>query len=431
MADYDSGQREHALPGPDDTVVRTLPNGLTILARENFTSPAVVVAGLLQAGSQDETAAQAGLASMAASMLMRGTERRSFDDINEEIEGIGASLSVAGGTHTTRFSFKGLSEDFSTLLDVLADVLRRPTFPPDHLERVRAQRLTGLRERDNNTRSVAERLFHEMAYPEGHPYRTPVDGLIETVEAMTREDLVAFYERNYEPRGAIVVIVGAIPAEEAIAQVEQAFGDWAALEGRSRPEMPPVSPPAEAVRQFRPVPGKTQSDVVIGVPAVPRTHPDYLPAYLANTVLGVFGLMGRLGESVRDEQGLAYYAHSTLDASVGPGAWSASAGVSPDKVDQAVTTILQEFSRLGQEPVPDEELADSKSFLTGSLPLRLETNEGVARALLDIVFYDLGLDYLARYSDLINAIPPSEIRRVAATYLDPESYVLAVAGPPQ
>lgn len=431
MDQHETINREHSLPGPDDTVVRTLPNGLTILARENFSSPAVVVSGLLRAGAQDESADRAGLASMVAAMLMRGTERRSFDEINETIEGVGGSLAVAAGVHTTRFNFKGLAEDFSTLLDVLADVLRHPTFPADHLERVRAQRLTVLRERENNTQSVAERLFHELAYPETHPYHTPPDGTIESVQALAREDIVRFYERNYEPRDAIIVVVGAIPAAEAIAQVERAFQDWPVLEERSRPEMPPVDRPGEPVRSFRPVPGKTQSDIVIGAPAMPLKHPDYLPAYVANTVLGVFGLMGRLGESVRDEQGLAYYARSSLDRAVGPGAWAASAGVAPDKVDQAVETILKEFARLGQEPVPEEELADSKSFLTGSLPLRLETNEGVARALLDIMFYDLGLDYLQRYADLINAIGPAEVQRVAATYLDPSAYVLAVAGPPR
>jgi zinc protease len=431
MEVIEMGKSKHSLPGPDDVVVRTLPNGLTVLARENFSSPAVVLAGLLRAGSQDEPTEHAGLASMVATMLMRGTAHRTFDEINETIEGVGASMAVYAGVHTTRFSTKSLAEDFPTLLEVLADVLRHPTFPEDHLERVRAQRLTVLRERENNTQAVAERLFHELAYPDRHPYHTPADGTVESVQALTRDDLVRFYESHYEPRDGVVVVVGAIPAEEAIAQVQSAFEDWPVIEGRVRPEMPPVERPAEPKRAFRPVPGKTQSDIVIGAPAISRTDPDYLPAHLANTVLGVFGLMGRLGESVRDEQGLAYYARSSLDSAVGPGAWSASAGVAPDKVDQAVETILKEFARLGSEPVPDEELDDSKSFLTGSLPLRLETNEGVARSLLDIVFYDLGLDYLQRYADLINAIGPSEVQRVAATYLNPDAYVLAVAGPPQ
>lgn len=423
--------REHSLPGPDDVLVRTLPNGLTILARENFSSPAVVATGLLRVGAQDEPEAQAGLAALVASMLMRGTQRHTFDEINETIEGVGGSMSIGAGAHTTRFSFKSLAEDFPTLLDVLADVVRHPTFPADHLERVRAQRLTVLRERENNTQSVAERLFYEQAYPERHPYHTPVDGTVESVEALTREDVLGFYERNFEPRDGIIVVVGAIPAAQAIAQVEQAFQDWSTLKGRDQPEMLPVGRPAEPVRSFRPVPGKTQSDIVMGVAAMSRKDPDYLPAYVANTVLGVFGLMGRLGESVRDEQGLAYYARSSLDAAVGAGAWTATAGVAPDKVDQAVDTILKEFGRLGQEPVPDEELADSKSFLTGSLPLRLETNEGVARSLLDIMFYDLGLDYLQRYAELINAIGPAEVQRVAATYLDPSAYIVAVAGPPR
>lgn len=426
-----AGDEQRALPGPDDTTVHRLPNGLTVYARENFSSPAVVAQGYFLAGSQDEPDAQKGLASLVAAMLMRGTTSRTFHEINETVEDVGATLSISGGTHTTRFGLKGLAEDFSMLLAVAADALRHPTFPAEQWERVRTQRLTGLRERENNTQSVADRLFHEALYPQGHPYRLPSSGLVETVEALTRDDLVAFHRANYEPQGGVIVVVGAISAASAIAQVEACFGDWQNVAGRERAPLPRLDSATPAVEVARVVPGKTQSDLILGSRIVPRDHPDYLPIYLANTVLGVFGLMGRLGESVRDTQGLAYYARSSVDATLGTGAWRASAGVAPEKVAQAVATIRAEFRRLADEPVPAEELADNKSYLTGSLPLRLETNEGVARALIDIAFFDLGLDYLQRYSGLIEAISASELQRVAATYLKPDALVLAVAGPGQ
>jgi zinc protease len=425
-----AADERRSLPGPDDVLMRVLPNGLTVMARENFSSAAVVAQGYLLVGSQDESEDQKGLASLTASMLLRGTTRRSFHEINEAIEDVGASLSIAAGIHTTRFGLKGLAEDFTRLLDVAAEALRHPSFPADQWERVRSQRLTGLRERENNTQAVADRAFYETLYPVGHPYRLPVEGLVETVEAMKLDDLVAFHHAHYEPQGGVIVVVGAMPAAEAIAKVAALFGDWPNRPGRSRPDIPEVHLPAEPIQTFRPVPGKTQSDVVIGTLSVARKHPDYLPIYVANTILGVFGLMGRLGEAVRDKQGLAYYARSAHDASIAPGTWRAMSGVAPDKVTQAVETIKTEFQRLGAEIVPDEELADSQSFLTGSLPLRLETNEGVARSLLDIAFFDLGLDYLQRYSEIINAITPAEVQRVAATYLKPEGMVLAVAGPP-
>jgi zinc protease len=140
-------------------------------------------------------------------------------------------------------------------------------------------------------------------------------------------------------------------------------------------------------------------------------------------------MMGRIGKNVRDKQGLAYYARSGLDGIMGPGAWSASAGVAPDKVEPALTSIREEWLRMGEELVPDEELNDSKTLMTGSLPLRLETNGGVARTLLDMLYYELGLDYLSRYAGLIEAFSAEEVRRVSDTYFNPEQATLSVAGP--
>ena len=139
--------------------------------------------------------------------------------------------------------------------------------------------------------------------------------------------------------------------------------------------------------------------------------------------------MGRLGENVRDEQGLAYYAFSRMEAGLGPGPWMAVAGVNPQNVEQAVESILVELRRLRDTPVESDELDDVKAYLTGSLPILLETNEGVARSLLDMELYDLGLDYLQRYPGLIEAITAQEVQEAARTYLNPEAYALAIAGP--
>jgi zinc protease len=178
------------------------------------------------------------------------------------------------------------------------------------------------------------------------------------------------------------------------------------------------------------MPGKVQSDLVIGCPAIPRLHPDYYAVRVANTILGVFGMMGRLGEQVREEQGLAYYCYSSQDAERFAGVWLAEAGVNPDNVSQTIDSILAEFDRLGSEFVSAEELADSQAYMTGVLPLALETNGGVAARLLDIEWYGLGLDYLRRYKELIYSVTPADIQRVASQYLRKDNYALVVAGPP-
>jgi zinc protease len=418
-----------SIPGPENITRRKLPNGIVVLVRENHASPAVVVRGYLRVGARDERPEQAGLASFAAEALMRGTESRTFEQIYETLESVGASAGTNGATHTTGFGSKSLAEDLPLALEIMADVLRHPTFPPDEVEKLRGEILTDLEEQAHDTRCMASLTFDELAYPPEHPYSRSTDGYIETVSGISRDDLAGFYAAGYGPQGMTVAVVGAVETADALAQIEAAFGDWQAptFERASLPGAPRI---AEVRQRFVPIPGKTQSDIVLGYPGPARTSPDYLEAAVCNSILGVFGLMGRLGEKVREEQGLAYYSYSRVDGGAGPGPWSVVAGVNPTSVEQATESIRAEIRRICEEPVSAEELADNKAFITGSLPLRLETNEGVARYILDMERYDLGLDYLQRYDALINAVTVERVQAVAQRWLDPDAYALAVAGPP-
>ena len=186
---------------------------------------------------------------------------------------------------------------------------------------------------------------------------------------------------------------------------------------------------AEVRERFVPMPGKTQADIVLGRAGPPRAAEDFLHARLANTILGVFGMMGRLGANVRDQQGLAYYVYSGLQGGLGPGPWLVRAGVNPANVQQAITSIRDEIRRLLAEPLPADELTDNKRFMIGSMPILLETNAGVASSILDMELYQLGLDYLQRYPELISAITAEQVQAAARKYLNPDEYALAVAGP--
>ena len=226
----------------------------------------------------------------------------------------------------------------------------------------------------------------------------------------------------------VVTVVGAVRAEDAVRKIEAAFGDWQS----ERPARVPLDPVTrvDGVRKRQVVmPEKTQSDFIIGWPGMRRLDPDFDPARVANTVLGVFGMMGRLGANVRERQGMAYYAYSRVSGDREPGAWVAIAGVNPTNVERAQLAMLDEVKRMQDELVPEAELEDCKHYLTGSLPLQLETNDGVASLLADIEWHNLGLDYLERYPRIIRSVSAEEIRRVARKYLDTSSYVLALAGP--
>ncbi len=416
-----------SIPGPHDIARYELPNGVVVLIRENHTSPSVVMKGYLGVGACDEPPEKAGLAAFTADALMRGTTNRTFEQIYEELESVGASVGVSGGTHITGFGTKSLVEDLPLVLDILADVLRHPTFPPHEVEKLRGEILTDLEERAHDTQRMANLVFHELAYPAGHPYARSITGYTETISAIARDDLEAFYNGGYGARGMVIVVVGAVPISDALAQIEEAFGDW---EGCTyeRPPLPQVARIAEVRQRAVAVPGKTQSDLVLGYPGPSRASPDFLDAVVCNSILGVFGLMGRLGDNVRDEQGLAYYSFSRVDGGAGPGPWRVVAGVNPANVERAVASIRDEIRRMCEEPVGEEELADNQAFITGSLPLQLETNEGVARSILNMERYNLGLDYLQRYKGLIDEVTIERVQAVARRWLDPDAYALAIAG---
>jgi zinc protease len=416
-----------SLPGPHDVLRRSLPNGITVLARENFSAPSVVVDGYLEVGNLDEPEDLAGLASFTSAMLGRGTRKRSFADINELVESVGASLGFSAERRITGFSAKCLAEDLNLILDVLTDELREPVFPAEYVERLRGMRLTAIAERENDTRQMAGLAFRELMYG-NHPLGRDLLGSRQSNEALRRDDLVSFYESCYCPRGMVIAVVGAISAEDAFHRVADSLGAWSG----DRPALPVVSPvshPDEYLERRVLMPHKSQADLIVGWPAMRRLDPDFDGARMANTVLGVFGMMGRLGENVREAHGMAYYAYSRLSANRDPGTWAAIAGVAPENVERAFRAILVEVERLRQEPVPADELQDCKRYLTGSLPIQLETNEGVAGVLVDIEWHGLGLDYVQRYKSIIDSITPSDVQAAAQKYLNPAAYALAIAGP--
>lgn len=405
-----------------------LPNGITVLIYENFVTESVVVEGLVRAGALSEPAAKAGLATMTAALLMRGTGQHTFAGIYEALESVGAELGFGSGYHATSFSGHGLVEDVDLLLELMAQSLRQPVFPRQQVEQVRGQIMTGLQLRASDTGQMALLSFRETLYP-GHPYGRSQRGYEETVSQLTQADLIDFHRRFLGPAGMILTIVGAIKAEVALAKVEAVLGDWRVPDQQLIIDAPDAPRPQQLVKTAVSIPDKSQADIVLGLPGPRRSAPDYLDAGLMNTVLGVFGMMGRIGQSVREEQGLAYYAFSRLQGGLGPSPWLAAAGVAPAHVDQAIAGILKEIEHIQNEPVPVEELADSQAYRTGSLPVGLETNSGLADVITDMELYELGLDYLLQYPGLIRAITPERIQAAAQKYLSSEQLVVAVAGP--
>lgn len=419
-----------AIPGADDITRVELGNGIVVLARENPNSKAVTLRGSLLAGGLLDPDDKLGLADFTASMLMRGTAGRDFQSIYDSLESIGASFGFNSGTHTTGFGGRSLAEDFGLLLQLGREALLTPAFPNEHVEKVRAQLLTGLSLRAQDTRDMASLLFDEMVYRD-HPYARADEGHPHTISAITREDLVNFHKRNFGPRGMLLVVVGGISAAVAVEQIRAAFEDWHNPQQPAPVQLPEWQPlPARGYRRLD-IAGKSQSDVIVGTGGPLRKALDYMASSLGNNILGRFGLMGRVGDSVREKAGLAYYAYSSLGGGLGPDPWIVAAGVNPANEEQATELIFKEIDRFTTELVSEEELSDSKSNYIGSMPLSLESNGGVADALMSMERFQLGLDYYRKFPNEVNAVTRQQVLEAAAQYLKPDQMAVAVAGPPR
>lgn len=402
-----------------------LDNGIVLLTHERRDSPSVAIRASLRAGGAEEPPGQAGLASFTARMLRRGAAGRSAVEISDAVESLGASFSIWAGSEEAALSAKCLGADLEAVLHLLQDCLERPTFPQVEIHRLRGETLTSIREMEDNTRTQADLRAHALLYPPEHPYSRASIGSRETVEAIDREALVVFHEACYRPAGMLVSLSGDFEVDAVRRQV----GQW--LQGRTGDPAPdhPVTPRTVPGRVLIPMPHKTQVDVALALPALPRSHADYYALNMANLILGSLGLMGRLGERVRDQQGMAYYVYSRLSARLWAGDWIANAGVDPDNLERAVESILAEVRRLRDEPISDAEFADAAANLIGSFPLRLETNDGMAGYLLNVEYYGLGLEYAERYPQIIGSLTRDDLTAAARRYLDPDQVAVVAAGP--
>jgi zinc protease len=417
-----------SLPGPQDITRSVLPNGIILLNRSNFSSPSVVVSGYLPSGSIFDPREKLGLAHYTALALMRGTQKHTFQQIYDSLESVGASLGFGASVHNTSFGGRALAEDLPLLLGTLSETVREPIFPADQIERLRAQLLTGLAMRDQDTADRVSIRFDEIVFP-NHPYSLPEDGFTETIEAIQREDVIQHHRLIYGPRNMVLVVVGAVSASQAYDMVNTVLGGWQNPLQPEAPILPSLKPIAGAFREHISLAGKSQTDLVMGGFGPKRSSPDYLAASLGNNILGQFGMMGRIGDVVREQAGLAYYASTSLNSWIYTGSWEVSAGVNPANLQRTIDLILAEIQKFISEPVSNEELQDSQANYIGRLPLSMESNNGVAAALLNLERFHLGMDYYQQFPVQVAAITPEDVLQAARHYLFPERMVTISAGP--
>ena len=405
-------------------------NGLTLLIQENPFNQTVAISGRLKAGSMYDRQGFYGLSDVVANMLTKGTEKRTWEEIAEATESVGASIGAAGSTETVSIEGRLLSKDFDRVLDVLNDILRAPNFPEEELEKHQHQVYSWLKAWEDETDDVADRLLREAVYPDQHPYHWRVQGTEESIKRIERDALADFHASYYRPDSLMLAIVGDVETQTVIEKIDAAMGDW-----RANGEKPLFTIPAveygEKQIVVQSMMDKSQANIELGHKGITRTNPDFYTINLMNAVLGGSAGIARLFGRVRDVQGLAYSVWSSFTPSIGEGLFHASAGVNSANVDKAIKSILHEIELMKSDGITEEELSDAQNLIVGNFALALETNRGLAAVLLTAELYGLGLDYLEKHESIYRNITRAHVNAAAQQYLHPDRCSIAIAGPYQ
>lgn len=406
---------------PEPTRV-VLPNGLTLLVVERHQQPIVSVSAVVRAGEAQDPAGRSGLAALTAELLRRGTTTRSAPVIAGAIDAVGGSLSAEAGLESSDVGLSVLKKDLHAGLDLMADVLLHPAFAPAELARLKEEHAAGLQAMLDDPDQVLRTAFTATIYG-GNPYGR--HETLSSLKALSRADVKAFYTRHYRPNNTFMAVVGDITPEEACVRFTKAFGAWA------RKPVPQDAAPAPVRATERRVvlvdAPLNQSYVRIGHVGVARNHPDYFPLMVMNYILGG-DFTSRLNLSIRDRQGLAYGASSGLGMNLHGGSFSAAVNTKTESTGQALASLLAEIQTMQEQPVGAEELRIAKDYLTGSFPLRFETNGDLAREVVNIEFFGLPADYLQTYRAKLESVSAADVQRVARAYLDPAQAAVVVVG---
>lgn len=418
------------VPGPapslrlPESTRRTLPNGLAVVYVSRPALPIVHATLVTRGGRSDAPAALPGLSAFVADLMDEGAGGRDALALAAALEALGASLRTGSGWDAIQVDLEVLRPRLPEALRLMADVVTKPDFPEQEIERKREELLTDLARARDEARAIAGNAFATLVFGADNPY-----GRLETREsagAMRREDIVGFHDEYVKPGASTLVLVGDIVPSVVEPLVAEAFGSW-----QSGEVPPPVAPSAGegagTTLYLIDKPGAPQSEIRIGHPGVARTDPDYFPLLVLNTLLGG-SFTSRLNSNLREEHGYSYGAFSSFSMLRGAGAFQASAAVVAEKTDSSVVEFFHELQRIRSEPVPSDELDRAKRYVALGLPRRFETTGGVADRLADLAVYEIDEDFYARYVPAVMAVTAEDVERVAREYVRPDRSVVVVVG---
>jgi zinc protease len=405
-----------------------LDNGAVVIAKHSGATPAVTVHASFEAGTAFDPASQHGVSHFVSRTIDRGTIAHTADEIAEGLESRGVSLAVTVNRLAFSLVCTCLVEDLDAILATVADVVMHPAFPEPEVETRRGEIITMIRQDEDSPATMANEGLLTLLYGDTHPYGRRPRGSVESVERIGRASLQSFHAARFRPGALSLVMVGDVDPGRAIESARRVFASWDA--GSAEDLVLPPSPPATGRRvSVIPMMNKAQADIAYGFTTIVRSDPSFDAYWLMNNILGEYSMGGRLGNSIRERQGMAYYTFSALDANVIPGPLVIRAGVNPSNVDRALASIDEELARMAAEGPTDQEITESRQYLIGSMPRRLETNAGIASFLQMVEFFDLGMDYDVRVPELLRKVTRDDVHAAARAVLDPTKASIVIAGP--
>jgi predicted Zn-dependent peptidase len=406
---------------------QNLSNGLPVWIVELHQIPVAQVNLVVLSGTTDDPAGKFGVASLTAAMLDEGAGSKSSLEIADAIDYLGADLSAASTVDDSAVRLHVPVAHLGDALSIMGDVVERPTFPKDELERKRQERLTSILQGLDDPPTIAAVTFQRVVYGRTHRYGTPQFGTAQTVKAFGPDDLKAFYSSAYRPDNAVLLAIGDLTPASVVPQLERTFGSWKPPSG-AKASVKLADAPQHGARQIYLVdkPGAAQSQIRIGWIGVPRSTPDYFPIQVMNTILGG-SFSSRLNMNLREQHGYTYGASSQFDMRTYPGPFAAAAGVQTDKTAEALKEFFNELNGI-LKPVPAEELARAKNYVALRYPGTFETTSDIARRLEDAIVYHLPDGYFTSYVQNIQNVTAADVERVAKKYINPEMLAIVVVG---
>jgi zinc protease len=388
--------------------------------------PIVTITALIDAGAVADPPERSGLAQLTAKLLLEGTTAADGTAITDRFERLGASIDSHADWDVAGVNVTTLTDKLPETFDLLGAVLRRPGFNEREVERLKAERLAELLQQRTEPRGLADELFSRFLYDSRSRYALPDGGDETSVHALTRAEVVRFYEARYSPASMTMIVVGDVTMKALERMAAAVFGDW------TGPLTAPVSASDDPARRSRALhlvnkPDAPQSELRIGHVGLPRNHPDYFPAVIMNAVLG--GLFSsRINLNLREVHGYTYGANSYFDWRRQKGPWVVATAVASEVTPAAATEVLKEIDRFRSEPITEDELTLATSYLDGVFPIRFETTSAIASALTTLAVYDLPDDWYDEYRARVRAVTSGDVLVAAERHLHPEAMQMVVVG---